>query len=68
MSIPKNHGKPITPSDIKTVKQMATADRPTGIIAWTLGRSKGSIFRIASENKISLHPTNKSPYNRIKKS
>ena len=64
MATPKNHGKPITPQVIKQIKTLAARNKPTGLIAWEAGRTKASIYSIANQNGISLHPTNKSPYNR----
>ncbi len=64
--IPANNGKPITKQVINQVKTFAKGNTPTGLIAYKMGRSENSIYKIASNNNISLHPTNKSPYNRIK--
>jgi len=61
---PKNHGKPITPADVKQVKELAKQNTPTRIIALKTGRTENSVRGIAAENNISLKPTNQSPYNR----
>ena len=63
---PKNHGKQWTEDELRKLEKMAET-RPTGIIAYELGRTEDAIRSKASEEEISLHPTNKSPYNRHKK-
>ena len=65
--VPANNGKPITQTVIKQVEVLAKGNTPTPLIAYKLGRTENSIYKIASDNDISLHPTNKSPYNRTKK-
>jgi len=67
MGTPKNHNKPITPAVIQQVADLAKHNTPTGLIAYKTGRTENSIYNIASENNISLHPVNQSPYNRTKK-
>lgn len=62
----KNSGKEWSPADISKVRTLAGKNKPTGLIAWELGRSKSAIQNKASEEGISLRPTNKSPYNRRK--
>lgn len=63
---PKNHGKPWTQAEIKKLESLADRNKPTGLIAWELDRTKGAIQKKASEEDISLKPVNKSPYNRRK--
>lgn len=63
----RNLGKPITKMDIQTVKQLANKNTPTRVIGLKTGRTEDSIRRIASQNNISLKPTNQPPYNRKKK-
>jgi hypothetical protein len=63
---PKNHGKSWTNADLKNLEKLANHNTPTGLIAYELGRTEGSIYSKASEEGISLHPTNQSPYNRRK--
>lgn len=63
---PKNHGKPITPAVVKQVKDLAKQNTPTRVIGLKTGRTENSVRSIASENGISLKPTNQSPYNRTK--
>jgi hypothetical protein len=64
---PPNHGNPITKADVNQLKDLAKHNTPTGLIAWKMGRTESSIYNMASDNNVSLHPTNQSPYNRTKK-
>jgi len=64
---PVRKNKQWTPAEIKKVRELAKRNTPTGLIADALGRTKSAIQNKASEKKISLKPTNKSPYNRRKK-
>lgn len=63
----RNAGKPWTPAQEKQLKELAKGNTPTGVAGFKLGRTKASISAKASELKISLKPTNQSPYNRLKK-
>ncbi len=62
----RNAGKPWTPPEIKHLKVLAKADTPTRVIGLKLGRPEAGVYTKASQNKISLKPTNQSPYNRRK--
>lgn len=64
---PANHNKEWTVADVKQIKQLARQNTPTRIIGSKLGRTESSIRSKAAEQKISLKPTNQSPYNRRKK-
>lgn len=64
---PTNHGKPVTPTVVKKVEQLAAGNTPTGLIAHKIGRTENAVRNIASTNSISLKPTNQTPYNRRKK-
>jgi hypothetical protein len=46
---------------------MADRNTPTRIIAFKLGRTENAVRSKASEEGISLKPTNQSPYNRQQK-
>lgn len=59
---PKNHGKPITDAVVKQVADLAVKNTPTRIIGLKIGRTESSVQSIASNNEISLKPTNQSPY------
>ncbi len=61
---PKNHGKDWTKSDIKNLEKLADGNTPTRLIAYKMGRTEASIRSKASEEEVSLKPTNQSPYNR----
>ncbi len=63
----KNHKKEWTNQDIKQLEKLADQNTPTRVIGLKLGRTENSIRSAASENDISLKPTNQSPYNRRKK-
>jgi hypothetical protein len=66
MKSTRNSGKPITQTIIKQVKELAKQNTPTRVIGLKIGRTENAVRNIASENKISLKPTNQSPYNRKK--
>lgn len=67
MATPKNHGKPWNNAAVKQVAELAKHNTPTGLIAYKTGRTVDSVRNAASDNGISLKPTNQSPYNRRKK-
>lgn len=64
--IPANNNKSWTNEDVNKLKKMA-GTRPTGIIAYELGRSENAIYAKASKEDISLNPSNRSPYNKHNK-
>lgn len=59
---PPNQGKPWTPARVREVKHLAAQNTPTRVIALKTGRSPEAIYAVASENSISLKPTNQRPY------
>lgn len=61
---PENHGKDWSAADVKQLKQLAKENTPTRVAALKLGRTPGAVQNKASEEGISLKPTNQSPYNR----
>lgn len=61
---PKNHGEPWTKKDIADLGRLVKGNTPTPLIAYELGRTEGAVRSVASEKRISLKLTNKSPYNR----
>ena len=63
----KNNGKPWTSQDVAKLEKLADGNTPTRIIALDLGRTPAAVQAMASSEKISLKPTNQSPYNRTKK-
>lgn len=59
---PKNQGKSWTKTDVRQLEKFADQNTPTRLIAWKMGRSEDAIRSAASDNDISLKPTNQSPY------
>jgi len=64
---PANHGKPWTDNQVKNLRKLVKQNTPTRVIGLKLGRTEDAIYSKASEEGISLKPTNQSPYNRRKK-
>lgn len=63
----RNSGKPWTPKEVSQLNQLARENTPTRVISFKLGRTSDAVSSKASEQGISLKPTNQSPYNRRKK-
>lgn len=63
----RNAGTRITQSDVSQVRQLARENTPTRVIGLKIGRTANAVQSIASNNNISLKPTNQAPYNRRKK-
>lgn len=64
---PANNGKSWTPSDRSQLRDLARHNTPTRVIGLKLGRSPDAVQSKASDLKISLKPTNQSPYGTKKK-
>lgn len=62
----RNNGKSWSDKDVSQLKSMAAGNTPTRVMGLKLGRSEGAVYSKASEQGISLKPTNQSPYNRRK--
>lgn len=62
----RNSGKAWTTQDVKELKSLARENTPTRVIGLKLGRTEDAVRAKASQNDISLKPTNQSPYNRRK--
>jgi hypothetical protein len=62
----RNSGKPWTPSDVRQLNQLAQHNTPTRVIDLKLGRTPAAVQTRASEEGISLKPTNQAPYDRRK--
>ena len=60
----RNTGKSWTSSDISKLRELAQQNTPTRVIGLKLGRTEDAVRTKASDNNISLKPTNQSPYNR----
>ena len=64
----RNSGKQWTSGEVKQLRQMAKENTPTRVAGFKLGRSEDAVRSKASDEGISLKPTNQSPYNRRKDS
>jgi len=64
---PKNHGNDWSKGDVAALKRLAVQNTPTRVVALKLGRTPDAIYSKASDEGVSLKPTNQSPYNRRKK-
>lgn len=60
----RNTGKPWSASETKQLRQLADQNTPTRVIGLKLGRTEGAIRSKASDEGVTLKPTNQSPYNR----
>lgn len=60
--------QPWEPGEVRELRALAKANTPTGVISLKLRRPPGSIRSKAQREGISLAPTNRSPYNRRKRS
>lgn len=63
----RNAGKQWTPAEEKQLKALVKDNTPTRVIGLKLGRPVGGVRSKALDLRISLRPTNQSPYNRKKK-
>ena len=62
----RNTGKQWTGSDVRELRQLARENTPTRVIGLKLGRTAAAVATKASDESISLKPTNQAPYNRKK--
>ena len=62
----RNAGTPWTQEQVREMKRLAKQNTPTRVIGLKLGRSEDAVRKKASEEGVSLAPTNQSPYNRRK--
>ncbi len=62
----RNSGKPWSSSEVRQIRQLANQNTPTRVIGLKLGRTEDAIRNRASQESISLKPTNQSPYGRKK--
>ena len=63
---PKNNGKAWKAAEVAKLNDLAVGNTPTRVIALKLGRTPAAVQTKASAEKVSLKPTNQSPYNRRK--
>jgi hypothetical protein len=63
---PSNHGKQWTSNDVAQLQRLANQNTPTRVIGIKMARTPDAVAQKASEERISLKPTNQSPYTRRK--
>jgi len=64
---PTHNGENWDASDVQKLRKLARENTPTRIIGLKLGQTPAAVSQKASSERISLKPTNQSPYNRRKK-
>lgn len=62
----RNSGRQWSAASVSDMRTMARQNTPTRVIGFKLGRTPEAVYAKASEEGISLRPTNQSPYNRRK--
>lgn len=62
----RNSGKDWTDKQVEQLEKLAEKNTPTRVIGLKLGRTPDAVRSKASNEGISLKPTNQSPYNRKK--
>ena len=60
----RNSGKEWTGQDVRQLRKLAAENTPTRVIGLKLGRTEDAVRTRASDEGVSLKPTNQSPYNR----
>ena len=60
----RNTGNPWTKAEVAQLRTEANQNTPTRVIGLKHGRTEDAIRTKASDEGISLKPTNQSPYNR----
>ena len=60
--------QPWSKEDLKELRALVKQNTPTGVLSVKLQRPEGAIRSKAHREGISLRPTNRSPYNRRKRS
>jgi hypothetical protein len=60
----RNSGKPWSSQEETNLRQLAQQNTPTRVIGLKLGRPEGGVRAKAGQLRISLKPTNRSPYGR----
>jgi hypothetical protein len=58
----RNTGNPWTREEVSELRRLASENTPTRVIGLKLGRTEDAVRAKASEENISLKPTNQSPY------
>jgi hypothetical protein len=67
MPKPERSGKQWTKQEVQKLEDLAKHNTPTRVIAIKIKRTPEAVASKASDENISLKPTNQSPYNRRKK-
>ncbi|MGE4130257.1 MAG: hypothetical protein AB7F86_01395 [Bdellovibrionales bacterium] len=62
----RNSGKGWSQGEVSQLQKLANQNTPTRVIGLKLGRTPEAVRNRASQEGISLKPTNQSPYNRKK--
>jgi hypothetical protein len=60
----RNSGKQWTRGEVGRLRELARQNTPNRVISLKLGRTEAAIYTKASEEDISLKPTNQRPYGR----
>ena len=60
----RNMREPWSREDVRTLKELARGNTPTGVISLKMGRTETAVRGKAQREGISLKPANRSPYNR----
>ena len=60
----RNAGKQWNRAEVNSMKKLVQQNTPTRVIGLKLGRPVSGVYAKASGERISLKPTNQSPYNR----
>jgi hypothetical protein len=63
----RNSGKTWTPAELHLLRHLARQNTPTRVAGLKLGRTPSAVQSKAGQLKVSLKPTNQSPYNRRSK-
>ena len=63
----RNTGKSWAASDVSELRKLAKGNTPTRVIGLKLGRTENAVRAKAQAKRISLKPTNRSPYGTSKK-
>jgi len=58
----RNSGTRWTPTEVRELRNLASGNTPTRVIGLKLGRTPDAVQTKASEQGISLKPTNQAPY------
>lgn len=58
----RNSGNEWKPSEVRELRELAAGNTPTRVIGLKLGRTENAVRTRASEEGISLKPTNQRPY------